>query len=377
MYRFNRRQRRLTLGTFSATSLADARELAREALRSVEKGHDPAVEKAAARDADTFAELAHEYLEKYAKKEKKSWEEDERVINRELLPTWRHSRARDISRRDVRALIESIADRGAPILANRTLALIRKIYNVGIERDIVESNPCHLLKRPSPERSRDRVLTDDELRRVWNSLEGQDPLIRALFRLRILTAQRGGEVRQMKWADVDLDAGWWTIPAEISKNKLAHRVPLNPQAKRILSELREYQDRRLGQINAGRKKKRQEPKQRTPWVFPSPNDFGPIRWIAKASARIKNDSGIEFRPHDLRRTAASMMTQSGTPRLVVQRILNHSEKDVTAVYDRYSYDAEKRIALESWGRRVEGIVKKKPGGKNNVVAITAGATRAK
>lgn len=371
MYRFNRRQRRLTLGTFPATSLADARDLAEEALRSLEKGHDPAVEKAAARDADTFAELAHEYVEKWAKKEKDSWQEDERVINRELLPVWRHSRARDISRRDVRNLVEAIAERGAPIQANRTLALIRKIYNVGIEREIIESNPCHLLKRPSPERSRDRVLSEDELRRVWQSLDEEDPAVAAIFRLRILTAQRGGEVRQMKWADVDLDAQWWTIPAEISKNDLAHRVPLNSQAKRLLSDLREHQERRLHEINAGRKKKRLEPKKRSPWVFPSPTDEeSPVRWIAKATARITKSSAVEFRPHDLRRTAATMMTQAKTPRLVVQHILNHSDTGVTAVYDRYGYDDEKRTALDAWGRLVEAILKKKRD-KSNIVPISA------
>jgi hypothetical protein len=89
----------------------------------------------------------------------------------------------------------------------------------------------------------------------------------------------------------------------------------------------------------------------------SPTNDGPITWIAKATARIKKSSSVEFRPHDLRRTAATMMTQAKTPRFVVQRILNHSETGVTAVYDRYGYDDEKRTALDEWGRKVEAIVK--------------------
>ncbi len=165
------------------------------------------------------------------------------------------------------------------------------------------------------------------------------PIIAALFRLRLLTAQRGGEVQGASWAEMDLVGGWWTIPAERSKNGLAHRVPLSHQAVKILKGLK-----------AGAADK-------AIWVFPSPRKAGPhIHHAQKAIERIAERSGVEFRGHNLRRTAASLMVGAGVPRLVVSKILNHVESGVTAVYDRHSYDPEKRAALDFWGKRIDAML---------------------
>jgi integrase len=240
-------------------------------------------------------------------------------------------------RRDVWDLLEEIAER-APIMANRTLALVRKMFNFAIEREWIESNPCHMVKRPAPERQRQRVLSEDEIRRVWNALASEHAIIAALFRLRLLTAQRGGEVQGAEWSEIDLIGRWWTIPPERSKNGLAHRVPLSLQAVRILKALKA------------------DAEEDAIWVFPSTRKAGPhINHAQKAIERIVERSGVEFRGHDLRRTAASLMVGAGVPRLVVSKILNHVESGVTAVYDRHSYDAEKRAALDFWGRHVEAI----------------------
>ena len=99
-----------------------------------------------------------------------------------------------------------------------------------------------------------------------------------------------------------------------------------------------------------------EVRSNSPWVFPSPRTDGPQGTIKRTIRLIRVGIGMEFRPHDLRRTAASYMTSMGIPRYTVARILNHAESDVTAVYDRHSYDPEKRSALNAWGVRLEGIV---------------------
>jgi integrase len=157
------------------------------------------------------------------------------------------------------------------------------------------------------------------------------------FKLSLLTAQRGGEVRAMRWVDVDLETRWWTIPAEVAKNGLAHRVPLSHAAHELLLPL---------QATAA-----------SPWVFPSPRlPHRPVKNVHTPAGRLEAQSGVAFVPHDLRRTAASHMTSMGIPRLVVAKILNHSEPGVTRVYDRHSYDAEKRQALEAWGRKVLALV---------------------
>jgi len=360
LYRYRRRNRRLTLGRYPALSLADARDLARRALVQVAEGIDPAQVKLIARHTGkAFSDLAKEYLERWAKPKKKSWRNDKYLIDRELLPGWRNVSVQDISRRDVRALIEKIYDRGKKVYANRMLALINKMLNFAVERDWITDNPSKGMRRPFTERPRDRVLTAEELRKVWSAIEKEEPCFRALFQLRLLTAQRGGEVRQMRWSDIDFHTEWWTIPADRAKNGLAHRVPLNPQALDILIELQQWQGRRLREINQGRLKKKWPLKEASDWVFASSKGDGPIRWVQRVGDRLRQDSGVDFRPHDLRRTAASMMTASGTSRLVVKKILNHVDADITAVYDRFGYDNEKRVALDAWGRELQQILENK------------------
>ena len=357
-YRTGGSKRLLTLGTYGAPlTLDEARTEAIAQLGKVKKDKvDPLIERQTmlrkGREAKTFGELADLYLEHHARKKKKvsSAKEDERIINRELLPSWGSRKVEELRRGDVIDLIDKIHDRGTPIMANRTLALARKIFNVGIERDKIEFNPCTQVKMPAKEQQRQRVLSDDEICTQWTCLDRLGPIMGALFKLRLLTAQRGGEVASMRWENIDGE--WWTTPAERAKNGLSHRVPLSPQALSVLKDLEQY-------------------RHASGWVFPSPkltSDY--ITSIHKATKRLKKASGIEdFRPHDLRRTAASRMAGLGVQRLVISKILNHVESGVTAVYDRHSYDPEKRHALDLWGQRVEKIIAGEKLG-SNVVELT-------
>jgi integrase len=342
-------KRRWPLGEYPATSLATARKKARSVRKKLDDGEDPAAEKAARKAAPTFAELAVSYIEHHAKRHKRSWPEDQRQLDRDLLPAWKNRKAAEIKRADVHDLLDKIVDRGSPVQANRTRALVSKIYEFGIEREVVESNPARGVKRPAPERSRDRVLTEDEIRRLWLALEpqkgrtGVSPFMAAAFRLLLLTAQREVEVVSMAWAD--LDGGWWTIPAGVAKNKHAHRVPLSPQARAALDSIRPG--------TGG-----------SPWVFPSPIKDDPMKPqslqnpVKELRARMKVE---DWRPHDLRRTAATLMVSRGfADRDLVSKILNHAETGVTAVYDRAERDTEKRKALVAWGAEVERIVAGRP-----------------
>jgi len=227
-------------------------------------------------------------------------------------------------------------DRGSPIMANRTKALVSKIYNFGIARGLVDHNPRLGIPQPAKARQRERVLSEEEIRRLWRVLDDQGTAMAASFKVRLLTAQRGVEVLTMRWADLDGD--WWTIPGDVAKNGFSHRVPLSEPAQAVLAELRDAADG-------------------SNWVFPSPKVAGkPMANVQKAADRLVELAGVEFVPHDLRRTAASHMTSMGIPRLVVSKILNHVEQGVTAVYDRHSYDEEKREALARWGDRLLQII---------------------
>jgi hypothetical protein len=146
-----------------------------------------------------LAELAELYLEKHAKVLKRSWREDERTINRELLPRWKNWKAIEIKRKHVIAMLDEIAGRGSGIMANRTRALASKIFNFGIQRGVVEYNPVHNVPIPGEEQRRDRVLTEEEIRQVWTALDHERLPIAATLKLALLTAQRRSEVLGMRW----------------------------------------------------------------------------------------------------------------------------------------------------------------------------------
>ena len=280
-------------------SLADARRRARQVVGEVASDRDPAQARQEARLAPTFEALADLYLKKHARVKKRSWKEDRRVIYNELFPAWRAMRATEIRRRDIR-------------------------------------NPCAQLEHPAKERARDRVLTDAEIRRFWSVLDGEPPDIAAAFRLRLITAQRGGEVHGMRWEDVDLTGRWWTIPGSVAKNGLAHRVPLSDLALEVLFALRDQQTAKTAAFPYLLSAAARDPKRRRPTL-----------------ARLGLN---DFRGHDLRRTAASRMASAGYPRLVIGKVLNHAEPGVTAVYDRHTYDAEKRQALQTWARSLRALL---------------------
>ena len=203
LYRRGRFKRRLSLGEFPGLGLADARQNAREVLSRIALGGDPAVDRIADRSAMTFSELSTRYLDLHAR-HKRSGREDARIISVELLPHWRQLLAKEVTRRDVRELLRQILDRPAPIMANRTLALVRKMFNFAIDEELLHVNPAQRVKRLAPERPRDRVLTEDEIRQVWSVLDAESALIASAVRLMLLTAQRSGEVLSMRWKDVDL-----------------------------------------------------------------------------------------------------------------------------------------------------------------------------
>jgi integrase len=379
-YRFQGKQRRLLLGEYPAVTLAVARKRARSAQSAIDDGRDLAGERQAAKAVrtDTVGTLAEDYLKKHALKFKRSAAEDKRILDVEVLPRWRDRSVRELTRRDVRALVERIAER-APIMANRVLAVVRKMLNFAVDHDWIDANPAARVAKPAPERSRDRVLSEQELRRLWRVLshlptpaerpapgrkrakgKADDPLcpisapLAALLKVRLLTAQRGGEVARMRWADVDLKAGWWTIPAEHTKNGQPHRVPLAPDALELIRSQKPSEDDEIEHVFAG------------------VGGAALLHRAKKAPAAIAGVLDIDFRGHDLRRTAATFMAAAGIPREHIGHVLNHVEGGAraTRVYDRYAYDREKQIALETWGRALHSILTKSDA-SGNVVPFTA------
>ena len=354
-YTFQGRKRRMTLAKYEHCSLGEAHRLHRAALAVLESKKDPAAEKRkgkiADRDASTVNALIDEYIEKWAKPNKRSWEADLKLLNRDIKPQWGKRKANEITRRDVILLLDGIKDRGAPVQANRVLSCIRKMFNFSIERDLISANPCAGVKPVARENQCDRVLSEEEIKILWLALSqnsNEDNPLHKLhmsletmlaLKLQLVTGQRKGEIVSAEWADVDLIAGWWTIPAIKAKNNQAHRVPLSSLALELLAEVKTLSNH-------------------SRYLFPARlKDTHITDGSIDTAVNRSTFSDIKpWTPHDLRRTAASHMTSIGTPRLVVSKILNHSDSSITAVYDHYSYDNEKRSALEAWAQQLQRII---------------------
>jgi integrase len=239
------------------------------------------------------------------------------------------------------------------------LERISALFTFAVDQDWIEANPAWRIKKPGQERSRDRVLTRDELQELWPALHETEAkkadgtakprlseTLNDAFLVLLLTAQRCGEVCQMQWTEVDLTTGWWAIPGEVSKNHDPHRVPLTSMVVEILQ-------RRANAKNADDR-----------YVF-SNHRHTCVADRAKMAAAILCNGGVSFhfRAHDLRRTAASYMGEAGVDRFHIAHVLNHrsvTHSTVTAVYDRYRYDKEKRAALEKWAAVLTEIVEVKP-----------------
>src|SRR5438128_709576 len=201
MYRHNGRLRRLTIGTYPPLTLADAREEAREALRKAAKDQDPAAEKKKKRLAETFGELAADYIERYAKAprkvnggtvidangepvpKKKTWAEDDRVL-RVYFKSLANMKAAQVRRADIRSVLNEIA-KTAPIQANRALAVVRKMFNWAVAEDIIETSPCTHIPRPGEENQRDRTLSEEEIKKVWKALNDDGTALAASMKLRL------------------------------------------------------------------------------------------------------------------------------------------------------------------------------------------------
>ncbi len=359
MYRFKGASRRMTLGKFPAMTLAEAHAEHAEAKKKLDKGIDPGLERVNSnrhgRDASTIKGLVKEYIEKRSKNNK-GWKEEKRILEKDIVPKWGNRKAEDIKRRDVILILDQIVDRGSPVMANRTLSALRRMFNFAIGRDIVRGSPCHPIERPGgKEEERDRHLNENETELFWLRLKdcAMTEGTKLALKFLLVTLQRKSEVAKAEWPEFDLESNWWTIPKEKTKNGLSHRVYLTQWARDLLSEIKALSGD-------------------SSFLFPSPRGGGrkPITTRSLSQALRKNQDvfGFDeaFAPHDLRRTASSHMTRNGIPREIVRKIINHREPGITKVYDRYGYDREKKNAMNKWDRVLRNILSRE---KTKIVNI--------
>ena len=385
VYSFHGRTRRLTLGQYPDLSLAEARAKAAQAAELHKQGVDPGqkklVELVEYRTSPTFEEAVVSYLE-WAEKNKKSWREDERMLRTEFVPHLGRAKIGDIRRKQVVALLDDKA-KTAPVQANRLLAVIRKMFNFCVEREILDATPLVKMKNVAKEKTRERSLNRHEL--VWFLLRLTEPTItqntRFALLLSLMLAQRSGRIVQMRWIDIDLEDAIWDRSGQFEKNNNPIAIPLSEDVLNILKYLRERQVQKVVANDPERWAKSQ--------VLPSPGQYVfPGRWLTKPQTqpslnramrrfydtyvkdkdRVEEESLLRIaedypRPtvHDLRRSATTHMSRQGLGKDVRSRILNHKDLSVDAIYDRYAYFDEKAVALGEWHGFLKGLLRREFG----------------
>ena len=385
LYSFHGHPRRLTLGKYPELSLAEARAKAAQAGELLKQGIDPGqkkiVELVEYRTSPTFEEAVVSYLE-WAENNKKSWREDERMLRTEFVPHLGRAKIGDIRRKQVVALLDDKA-KTAPVQANRLLAVIRKMFNFCVEREILDATPLVKMKNVAKEKTRERSLNRHEL--VWFLLRLTEPTItqntRFALLLSLMLAQRSGRIVQMRWIDIDLEDAIWDRSGQFEKNNNPIAIPLSEDVLNILKYLRERQVQKVVANDPERWAKSQ--------VLPSPGQYVfPGRWLTKPQTqpslnramrrfydtyvkdkdRVEEESLLRIaedypRPtvHDLRRSATTHMSRQGLGKDVRSRILNHKDLSVDAIYDRYAYFDEKAVALGEWHGFLKGLLRREFG----------------
>lgn len=342
-------KRRVTLGKFPALTLEKARRKALDAVAAVSDGMDPAGDKRARREAMTVADLAALYVERYAKRNKKSWAEDERVLRVDVLPTIGRVKAVAVKRRDLLDIIDAKAEAGKLTQSTHILAVVRKMFGWAVDEDYLEVSPAVGIRPRAKPVKRDRVLSAAEVRAIWNALPDAAlrPVTVDVFRLLFLTGQRSGEVCGMRRGEVNLDRATWTIPGERTKNGLTHIVHLSPAAIDIVERAMRCAD-----------------DERDAPLFTRTGEPIESNAIAKAAKLKLQILDERWTPHDIRRTAATMMADIGVLPHVVEAVLNHISgfrAGVAGVYNRARYEPERRRALDMWAEHLDSVVNGRTG----------------
>lgn len=360
-FKFRGEETRILLGHFPQTSLDQARGEARRLRELADQGIDPRRARARRRgrpaplptssaiakpgDRHTVEFLASEFLERYVKPHRRRPEYADWLLKRDMLKEWRGRDARTITPSEVVSLLDSIVNRGASVLANRTAALLGQLFRFGIQRRIVEQNPVQLLMRPGGrEKPRERVLDDEELKAFLTDPEGctRYPKLAHAMTVLLLTGQRRGELAKARWSEIDFAAKTWTIPDENSKTGHGHVVPLSGWAAEEFQALRRLAD--------GSR-------------FVLPTDDGKkgadaallTRGLARCLPRFKERGIAAFNLHDLRRTCRTGLARLKVEPHIAERVLNHVQPGVAGVYDRHAYLEEKRAALEKWAAHLDAL----------------------
>ncbi|WP_350603997.1 tyrosine-type recombinase/integrase [Pseudoalteromonas sp. SMN1298-MNA-CIBAN-0114] len=357
------KQRNYHLGYFGECDLKDVRKEVESLKGRVALGEDvyetkqlSLKEQFIEDTSPTVEELAQEFIERDIKVNRKDVDPVMRMFKKDILPFIGNYKLKEITRRDIlNKVLDPIKDRGSNTQANKTLSILKQMFDFGVERDLMQGNPVSTVKKKSVgglEKSRTRALEFDEVIQVFERLPKLGVSQQVIYALKCitLTGCRPIEVTGAQWQEFDFDKMIWTIPADrVKQNKdgeRTHKVPITQNMVILLDELRAA----FGYLNSK-------------YVFPSTttNKSGPGEQpidrhsLSRSISRKLEQLGVpKFVPHDLRRTVATRLgdTDIGTDPIVIEKILNHQLQGVQGVYNMQTYMGKRRKALEEWGRKL-------------------------
>jgi integrase len=342
-----RRLRRFTVGDAKVLSLDVARDKARDLLRRIDAGEDPGQPRAV---MSTFREFADGYMARCrAAIRPSTYAARVRMLG--VMRRWDHLPLDAIRTQDVVALLDDAIARGAPVYANRLLSLTKVLFGDALRRGVLDANPAALVRKPTKERSRERSLTDAEIGWLWRATGAMGWPWGDFFRVLLLTGQRRGQAETMTWPDVDLERRLWVCPAATMKGGRAHEVAISDLLAEVLEHARDTA-RRLGVLDE------------RGLVFHV--EGRPLAGFSQARRRLDAGmaevAGEAVKPwtiHDLRRTLVHNLAAMNIPPHICDKILAHSSgviSGVSAVYNKFEYQLERKNALAAWGRRVAEII---------------------
>jgi integrase len=344
-YRLRGREFRYTIGAWPDWSALKAVREARDLRQRIDRGENPLDDRAPAPATASVAAVLDEFVARYVRNprqplRKRTVSAYESAFRRLVKPRIGKLSIYEVRRSHIIRMLDEIEDANGPVAADRTLAYLRKAFGWHATRDDQFNVPVvRGMARVRPkERARTRVLADDEIRAIWPELTGT---IGTLVKLLLLTAQRRTEVAQMTWSEIGADA-IWAIPAGRSKSRHANFVPLSQAALAII----EAQPKVDG----------------CDYVFPSRagtpfSGFAPGKAALDRAVQQATGASIpNWRLHDLRRTAKTLMSRAGVRPDVSERVLGHAMPGVEGIYDRHHYAGEKRDALEKLAALIERIL---------------------
>lgn len=342
VYKVAGQRKRLTLGVWPTAAAETLLRQYHQKAGEKAAGRDPQLERQArqckaAQDklkaelATTVSGLGRQFLERHSRVNKapRSYRDDVKIFERDIEPVVGKLAIESVTRRHLAELVIRVTDRGSPIMANRVKALLSKMFNWAIDNGLLEASPAARLPS-NKERQRQRVLSDVEIRQLWQSLDG-NPIHIAAIKVLLLTGQRRSEVARMAWSEIE--GGWWTIPSEHTKNAIAHRVPISPEVLKIIET-----------PSGGN------------WVFEGEFTHVHPDTLTHFMAVTIQSAGLEScTTHDLRRTVGTFIQRKFGAE-VMHKVLNHADDKLTRVYGQYDYDKEKRTALYAWARYIEELL---------------------